>query len=68
MQKKITAQVIGGFGAAALIGLGMALSVPHMWAQSAGQAPPANERTVRSPRRSLALQRQDRESRCRAQD
>jgi len=43
MQKKITAQVIGGFGAAALIGLGMAMSVPHMWAQSPAQAPPAGQ-------------------------
>ena len=40
MQTKTTTRVIGAFGAAALIALGMAITVPHMGAQGgAAQAP-----------------------------
>ena len=39
MQTKMTTRVIGGFGAAALIALGMAITVPHMGAQAPGQPP-----------------------------
>jgi Spy/CpxP family protein refolding chaperone len=40
MKRRTTTTVIGGFGAAALIALGMAISVPHMGAQGPGQPPP----------------------------
>ena len=40
MKTRTTTTVIGGFGAAALIALGMAISVPHMGAQGPGQPPP----------------------------
>ena len=40
MTTKTTTRVIGGLGAAALIALGMAISVPHMDAQGPGQPPP----------------------------
>jgi Spy/CpxP family protein refolding chaperone len=41
MQTKMKTRVIGGFGAAALVALGMAISVPHMGAQQGPGQPPA---------------------------
>lgn len=40
MQTRTMTRVMGGFGAAALIALGMATTVPHMGAQGPGQPPP----------------------------
>ncbi len=41
MQSKTISRVIGGFGAAALVALGMATAIPHMGAaQGPGQPPP----------------------------
>src|SRR3954467_3505603 len=39
MQTKTRTQAIGAFGAAALVALGMTLTVPHMGAQGPGQPP-----------------------------
>ena len=39
MQNKTLSKVIGGFGAAALIAVGMATTIPHMGAQDQGQPP-----------------------------
>jgi len=40
MQTTTITRVMGGIGAAALVALGMTLSVPHMAAQDPGQQPP----------------------------
>lgn len=48
MRTRTMTHVIGAFGVAALIGLGMALTVPHMGAQAPGQ-PPAGRMGGRGP-------------------